>query len=67
MFVVHHRRRRTTVLHRAECPLLDGRYDDDGWLHVEHSFDGAVSRAQELRPFEAKYHVCHWCRPNAPH
>ena len=55
------------MLHRAECPLLDSRYDYDGWRHTEHSFDGAVSRAQELRPFEGRYHVCRWCRPNAPH
>ena len=67
MFIVHHKRERRAVLHRAECPLLDDRYDHGGWRHAEHSFEGAVSRAQELRPFERRFHVCRWCRPNAPH
>lgn len=64
MYIIHRAPRGRVVLHKSDCPLLDGQYDDGGVRHKAVRFCDALDRAEDCaRAQGVRCQVCGWCRP----
>ena len=64
-FVVHRGQNDRVIVHRADCALLDFRYEDGGQRRCSDTLAGAYALAKQFGGTCGRYQVCGWCHPDA--